>query len=137
MKLISQEWLDRANDDLSVIKEIIGRDDLTNMVAFHSQQAVEKMYKAIMEEFEIDFIKTHKLEILNESVKNVIHLDTDIEILQRLDEVYTSARYPSELGILPYGKPSGEDAKLFSNYALSMFNQIKTRLGESTGPNAA
>ena len=60
-----------AKDDLDVIDEIVYRDQLTNMVAFHSQQAVEKIYKSITEEFEVDFIKTHKLEILNEAVKKL------------------------------------------------------------------
>jgi HEPN domain-containing protein len=34
------------------------------MVAFHSQQAVEKTMKGIIEEFEIGFVKTHNLERL-------------------------------------------------------------------------
>ena len=55
MKLITKEWLRRARDDLDVAKEIIVREHLTNMVAFHSQQAVEKSLKAIVEEFEIGF----------------------------------------------------------------------------------
>jgi len=53
MKLITEEWLDRAKEDLDVAAEIIAREHLTNMVAFHSQQAVEKTLKGIVEEFEI------------------------------------------------------------------------------------
>lgn len=59
MKLITKEWLNRAKDDLTVIEEIIDNRHLTNMVAFHAQQTVEKTLKAIIEEFEIGFIKTH------------------------------------------------------------------------------
>ena len=124
MKLISKEWLDRAKDDLDVIDEIVHRAQLTNMVAFHSQQAVEKMYKSIIEEFEVDFIKTHKLEILNEAVKKVVNFNVDIEMLKRLDEVYLNARYPSDLGLLPYGKPSSEDANRFYDYARTMYNNV-------------
>lgn len=61
MKLITKEWLNRAKDDLDVVEEIFDNENLTNMVAFHSQQAVEKLFKSIVEEFEIGFIKTHKL----------------------------------------------------------------------------
>ena len=59
MKLISEEWLKKAQEDLDVVGEIISKEHLTNMVAFHSQQAVEKTLKAIIEEFEIGFEKTH------------------------------------------------------------------------------
>jgi HEPN domain-containing protein len=50
MKPITEEWLDRAREDLDVALEIISREHLTNMVAFHSQQAVEKVLKGIIEE---------------------------------------------------------------------------------------
>jgi HEPN domain-containing protein len=42
MKLITEEWLDKAREDLDVALEIIPKEHLTNMVTFHSQQAVEK-----------------------------------------------------------------------------------------------
>ena len=41
MNVITREWLDRAYDDLAVIEKIIEVDYLTNMVAYHSQQAIE------------------------------------------------------------------------------------------------
>ena len=47
MKQVTKEWLDRAQDDLYVAEEIIEIEHLTNMVAFHSQQAVEKIFKSI------------------------------------------------------------------------------------------
>jgi hypothetical protein len=47
MKLITEEWLSRAKDDLDVAKEILEMEHLTNMVAFHSQQAMEKTLKAL------------------------------------------------------------------------------------------
>ena len=64
MKLITEEWLSRAKDDLDVAKEIIELEHLTNMVAFHAQQAMEKILKAVVEEFEISFVRTHNLEML-------------------------------------------------------------------------
>ena len=69
MKQITEEWLDRAREDLDVALEIISREHLTNMVAFHSQQAVEKTLKGIIEEFEIGFAKIHNLERLLSMVK--------------------------------------------------------------------
>jgi HEPN domain-containing protein len=60
MKPITEEWLNRAREDLDVALEIIAKEQLTNMVAFHSQQAMEKILKGVVEEFEIGFLKTQK-----------------------------------------------------------------------------
>ncbi|MBN2246619.1 MAG: HEPN domain-containing protein [Candidatus Aminicenantes bacterium] len=57
MKPITKEWLDRAEEDLDVAGEIISKEHLTNMVAFHSQQAVEKTFKSIIEESEIEILE--------------------------------------------------------------------------------
>ena len=64
MKPITKEWLDRAKEDLDASLAIIPNEHLTNIVAFHSQQAVEKSLKGVIEEFEIGFEKIHNLERL-------------------------------------------------------------------------
>lgn len=61
MKTLTQEWLDRAQDDLDSIAELIKREHLTNIVAFHAQQAVGKTLKALIEELGIGLRKTHNL----------------------------------------------------------------------------
>ena len=58
MKEISQHWLNSANDDLKIITKIIDDSSLTHQVAFHAQQAIEKSFKAVIEEKEIQFINT-------------------------------------------------------------------------------
>ena len=129
MKSITKEWLESAKDDLDVIEAIVAEENLTNMVAFHSQQAVEKILKAIIEEFEVGFIKTHKLEVLLETVKNHINFTIDLELIKKLDEVYINARYPTDLGLLPYGKPSTEEAKQFYAFAIGLFGNVRKILG--------
>ena len=52
MKEQTRYWLKTANNDLSVIEAILERKDLTPMVAFHAQQAIEKSLKAVLEEKE-------------------------------------------------------------------------------------
>ncbi len=37
MKDITNEWLKAAKDDLDTIEELIDKDHLTNIVAFHAQ----------------------------------------------------------------------------------------------------
>lgn len=128
MKEITREWLNRANDDLCVIEEIIGNSNLTNMSAFHAQQAVEKVLKAVIEEYEIAFIRTHKLEFLLEKVRGQVAIDADMTYIRRLDEVYTQARYPSDLGLMPYGKPTTEDAESFYEFAKDLYNTVENLL---------
>ena len=132
MKLITKEWLRRARDDLDVAKEIIVREHLTNMMAFHSQQAVEKSLKAIIEEFEIGFVKIHNLERLLGMVRKQMSLDVDLNIIKRLDEVYTSTRYPGDLGLLPSGKPTIQDAKELFDFADALYRIVKELLEKST-----
>lgn len=124
MKAITREWLERAKEDLDVVTEIISREDLTNMVAFHSQQAVEKTMKGIIEEFEIGFVKTHNLERLLEIIKEKVEINPPLDLLKRLDEVYINARYPGDLGLIPSGKPSTQEAMELYNFADSFYFDV-------------
>ena len=85
------------------------------MVAFHAQQAIEKSLKAVIEEFDLGFIKTHQLERLFEIVKEHMEANIDHKIVQMLDSLYIESRYPVDIGLLPNGKPTKKDAKFFLN----------------------
>ncbi len=113
MKETTSEWLSRAKDDLDVIAEIKDKKHLTNMVAFHAQQAIEKSLKAIIDEFDLGFVKTHQIERLLEIVKDQMDAEIDHRIVQILDSLYIESRYPVDIGLLPDGKPSSEDAQKF------------------------
>ncbi len=52
---------------------------------------------------------------LNDNLINLIHL---------LDELYIDSRYPNDFGLLPYGKPTLEDAKEFYEFALTVFDKV-------------
>jgi HEPN domain-containing protein len=93
---------------------------------------VEKIFKAIVEEYQLSFLKTHKLEILYESIKNCLNFEADLDQIKRLDEVYISARYPAELGLLPQGKPSTDDAASFSKFAKQLFHRVSQDLSSMT-----
>jgi len=135
MKLITEEWFDKAREDLDVALEIISTEHLTNMVAFHSQQAVEKTLKGIIEEFEISFVKIHNLERLLGIVRKKISIDVDLNVIKRLDEVYISTRYPSDLGLLPSGRPSIQDAKELYDFADALYRKVKKLLKPSKEEN--
>ena len=132
MKLVTEEWLKSARDDLDVAREIIATEHLTNMVAFHCQQAVEKTLKAIIEQLEIAFVKTHNLERLAGIIKHKMNIEIDLDIVKRLDEVYISARYPGDLGLLPSGKPTIEEAKTLYEFAKNFSENVKKILKTTT-----
>ena len=60
------------------------------------------------------FIKTHSLETLYNRVKHKFPMPIQHELLILLDQLYIDSRYPGELGLLPNGKPSLEEAKEFA-----------------------
>ena len=125
MKEMTKEWLKAAKDDLDVIEKIIEIDHLTNMVAFHAQQAVEKSFKAVLEENEIEIVKIHKLETLFGKIQNHLDFQGDLQLIKRLDEVYIESRYPSDIGLLPSGKPSLEEVNEFYKFAKEIFYNIE------------
>jgi HEPN domain-containing protein len=49
MKAITRQWLDAAYDDLQTIVKLIHETTLSNIVAFHAQQVIEKTFKAYIE----------------------------------------------------------------------------------------
>lgn len=68
MKAITADWLFSAKNDIETINAIIDNPNLTAVVAFHSQQCVEKCLKALLEEYDIEVQKTHNLITLKSAV---------------------------------------------------------------------
>ena len=136
MKAITLEWLERARDDLNSAEILLTRPDLTNIVAFHAQQAVEKSLKAALEQSAIAPAKTHSLTRLFGLVEPYLLFGMDQDMLDRLDAVYIEARYPGEMGLLPYGKPSQEEANGFYNFARQFYRQVRSALeaGKESDP---
>ena len=118
MKKLVKDWFFFADRDLKTA-EILIRDEypLTNIIAFHCQQAIEKYLKAYLVEKETPVIKTHDLIKLNETVRQIKDLGIDEKKLVIVNEVYSETRYPADLGLLPDGFPSDEQAKEFIEYA--------------------
>ncbi len=121
-KYQARQWLKAAKDDLDSIDYIINAKHLTNIVAFHSQQAIEKTFKSLIEYKNITFIKTHNLEKLYKSIENIITIDYDQ--LELINELYIESRYPGDMGLLPDGKPTLIDANEFYAFAREVFNQV-------------
>lgn len=115
MKKITEDWLNSAKSDLLLIEKILNEETLTHLAAFHAQQSIEKSLKALIEEFNLEFKKTHSLETLFNIVEShsEINLKINTDDLALLDQIYIDARYPGELGLLPHGKPTIMESEAF------------------------
>lgn len=128
MKKLTEAWLRAAQDDLDVIDRILLDDHLTHIVAFHAQQSLEKAFKALFEEHDMENQKIHKLVLLYNKIEGWLDMEMDINILKTLDALYIEARYPGDLGLLPLGRPTVEEAKVLSVYAAGVVETVKKAL---------
>jgi HEPN domain-containing protein len=131
MKATTRDWLKAASDDLLVIDYIIDNNLLTNVVAFHAQQVIEKSFKAVVEEFNITFKKTHNLQSLFLLIENVIPFEVNEMLLAELDRLYIDARYPGDFGLLPDGKPTVGEGVAYKEEAFSIHSQIERFLSDT------
>jgi HEPN domain-containing protein len=127
-KTVAMEWLQSAQDDLDSISYLLQAEHLTNIVAFHSQQAIEKSLKALMEYHQLPFIKTHNIEKLYRYVERHVSIEINYDYLELINELYIESRYPGDMGLLPEGKPSIDDAKGFYEFALDVFNTVMKKI---------
>lgn len=127
MNNFALEWLKAAYSDIVVMRSIVNNDVVTHMTAFHSQQCIEKSFKAILEYHTSKVPKKHDILMLKDLVQDYL-LITDEELLDDINDLYIDSRYPGSFGLLPNGKPSLEDAKEFYEFALDIFNQVCTIL---------
>ncbi len=124
MKRETEYWIKAAEDDLNVIREIIDNQSLTNMIAFHSQQAIEKSIKAVLAEKENNVPRLHNIIALEGKIATYLKLNFDQEIFAQINDLYIDSRYPTDVGLLPDGKPSKEIANIFFETAIKIFKEI-------------
>ena len=131
MKDITKQWILFAKSDIICCRNNLSDEFLTNIVAFHSQQTVEKCFKAILEENGIKLPLIHNLVRLYAKIKDIVSFSIDLDALTTLDEVYTTSRYPGDLGILPDGKPSRTEAETMYEFAKQIYDNTQLLFLES------
>lgn len=96
MKPLTKEWIKKAEEDYRVaVREAKARPGNYSAVCFHSQQAIEKYLKAVLQENKISFAKIHDLEILLKGcVKTIPALRDYREELIWLTAFGVEVRYP-------------------------------------------
>ena len=121
-----KQWIDFAQTDIASAKKLNEDKALTQSAAFHCQQAVEKLFKAMLEYKQAPIKKIHNLDVLYKQCSDNVTININETILKEINEVYIDSRYPSDVGLIPSGKPSTETIKKFITFILDLDQKIKS-----------
>jgi len=103
------------------------------MVAFHCQQSIEKSFKAVLEEYEQFVPRIHDLITLRAQAEKYIRLTVASALLNQLNELYMDSRYPTDLGLLPSGRPPQDLAREMYNLARNICVSIAESMDQQGG----
>ena len=82
--------------------------------------------KAIIEQHGDRVPKIHSLSKLFDLCSAYFDYNANEDLIIALDSLYIESRYPGELGLLPMGKPTIQQAEQFNTFAKEVYqNTIK------------
>ena len=117
-------WLRYAEEDLRTAEILLRQPHVPpRQACWHSQQATEKARKAVLIFLEIDFPRTHDLNILRRLVPDGWQLETAHPDLASLTEWAAAARYPSALP-----EATNADASAAVEQARAIWTSVSTEL---------
>lgn len=97
MKAVTKKWLPFVQADMETAKVMLrqrNRNRWNNiLILFHCQQAIEKLFKAIIVEKGEELLKIHNLRRLRE-IADVQLSDEHFELIIELNKYYLESRYP-------------------------------------------
>lgn len=121
---IVQQWLAKADKDLSIAKGDINDAQRAEYVAFFCQQASEKYLKAYIIANDLRFSRTHDLvNLLAECAKKEKDFATLKRDAQELTPFYFESRYPEFIGVI-----SRQHAKIAMAAAEKIAKFIKEKI---------
>ena len=126
IKKLPELWLQYATDDLRSAEALM-KAEIFNMVCFHSQQVVEKLFKAVIAFYKQPIPRIHNLSRLCKMSEDLhkAKLGINDERLLFLNDIYIDSRYPTDFGILPDGLPNENDAAMALKYAKAIYEIIQ------------
>ena len=65
-------------------------------------------------------------------IEDVLPFTVNELIISELDRLYIDARYPGDLGLMPHGKPTLEEAEIYFQEALQIKGQAEAFLLEQS-----
>jgi len=102
MNVLVEEWVNKAEGDRQTAKREVNVVDSPNWdaVCFHAQQAVEKYLKALCQQENIPFTRTHDLtQLLKALLPKYPDLAPQSDNLEWLTAFAVEIRYPGESAI--------------------------------------
>ncbi|MDO9289894.1 MAG: HEPN domain-containing protein [Thermodesulfovibrionales bacterium] len=119
------EWVIKAEQDYQTA-EVMARKrkvPVPDVVGFHSQQCIEKYFKALLVLKKQDFPKTHDLiELLDIAVKKDPLLDIHRQDLRILNPFSVQFRYPGESATLEESKKALKAMRRVRKYFKERFS---------------
>jgi len=88
-----QEWINKADKDIKTVEIMKEFEDLTEIICFHCQQAVEKYLKALLIKNDYEIIKTNNIDYL---LNKCLQVNEEFEkyLGTALSEYAVDTRYP-------------------------------------------
>ena len=129
---LSRQWLEKATEDLEAARRLT---DLPHVCSFHSQQAVEKGIKALLVLSEVDFAKTHDIDILLRQLgeQGVTPGQVDPEELAALTRFAVDTRYPPETASPKEAQDALDLAAQFVDWAETQIPAIESGREDGDG----
>ena len=122
-------WIFFADKDIQIAELAVDNAELSGEVTFHSQQAIEKYFKAFLAENKITIKKTHDLVELYTEIRKIKDMNLNEDMLQDIKDLYIEARYPSNVGLFQDGSlPTIEDARSYLDFAKSIASIVKSEI---------
>ena len=123
------EWLAKADADLRACDELLSTSALSEIAAFHAQQAAEKALKAFLVWTQVEFPKTHDIKRLLALCRSVdADLAESLGDAAQLTPFGVEYRYPGE-----YPTVSPAAAKESVDLAWRARDAVAERLGDELG----
>jgi HEPN domain-containing protein len=125
----TRDWLTRASEDIEAA-ELLLKQELPALAAFHAQQAAEKAEKAFLTWHHQVFAKTHDLGALG---ADCVSIDSTLAAASKaaaaISRYAVESRYPSV-----WPKPTAADARRALRLARAMYEAVVARLPAQVKP---
>ena len=122
----TSRWLRYAEEDLITAETLLKHAHVPpRQSCWHAQQATEKALKSVLIFLEIDFPRTHDLDVLRNLVPDSWHLTTAHPDLSDLTRWAVEARYPEDMP-----ETTNADASEAVEQARTVWTSVSTTLAE-------
>ena len=119
-------WLRYAEEDLITAETLLAQAHVPpRQACWHAQQAAEKALKAVLIFLQIDFRRTHDLNVLRDLLPESWQLKTALSNLGDLNRWAVGARYPDEVQ-----EATETDASMAVEQARAVWTAASTELAE-------